>query len=55
MNELKDAVKEFFSYLDYVEESDSGKEFHPIQISCVRVLMMDKVSNCLVKMKELSK
>ena len=52
-NNLKGLVKELFSYLDIVEVSDSGKEFHPIFISSVRVLLTDKMSKCLTKMKEL--
>lgn len=52
--ELKDVVKEFFSYLDYTEISDNDREFHPIHIGCMRVMMQDKVSACLNRMKELA-
>lgn len=54
-DELKETVKEFLSYLDYVEESDSGREFHPIHISCSRIGMYPKVSGTLNKLKLLVK
>jgi 3'-phosphoadenosine 5'-phosphosulfate sulfotransferase (PAPS reductase)/FAD synthetase len=54
--ELKEAVSELFSdYLDVVEESDSGREFHPIFISCCRALKLEPLNNLLKKLKELSK
>ena len=53
--ELRLCVKEFFEkYLNYAEESDSGKMFHPITVSCCRVMMMQPVSDLLHKMCELS-
>ena len=53
--ELRVCVKEFFEkYLNYTEESDSGKMFHPITVSCCRARMMEPVSNLLHKMCELS-
>ena len=53
--ELRVCVKEFFEkYLNYAEESDSGKMFHPITVSCCRVMMMQPVSDLLHKMCELS-
>lgn len=51
--ELEQLIKEFFGYLDYTEESDSGRIFHPITISCCRVMMHDKVDLCLKRMKEI--
>ena len=48
---LEELVKEFFSYLDYTETSDNGNVFHPITIGCCRVMMHDKVDNCLKAMK----
>ena len=54
MENLKEVVREFFGYLDYTEVSDNGKKFHPIQINCCRILMQDKVTNCIKRMKELS-
>ena len=53
--ELRVCVKEFFEkYLNYAEESDSGKMFHPITVSCCRVMMMKPLSNLLHKMCKLS-
>jgi len=53
--ELKEAVSELFSdYLDVVEESDSGREFHPIFISCCRALKLEPLNNLLKKLKEKS-
>jgi len=53
--ELQGLVKEFFEkYLNRVEESDSGKEFNPITISCCRALMLEPLNNLLNKMAELS-
>jgi glutamyl-tRNA reductase len=53
--ELRVCVKEFFEkYLNHAEESDSGKMFHPITVSCCRVMMMKPLSNLLHKMCKLS-
>jgi len=52
--ELSESVKEFFQYLDSTEESDSGVVFHPVHITCSRVLMMDPLNAVLIKMKDLS-
>lgn len=52
--ELKTLVKEFFAYLDTVEESDSGHEFRPLQFTCCRSTMTPKVEACLERMKELA-
>ena len=52
---LKEAVKEFFNkYLNYVEESDSGSLFHPISVSCCRVMMLEPLGKLLETMRELS-
>jgi hypothetical protein len=57
-NELKDlreCVKEFFDkYLDHREESESGKIFAPIEISCCRALMTEPLGELLKKMRILS-
>jgi hypothetical protein len=50
---LKETVREFFRMLDTVEESDSGREFHPITISCCRTVMIEPMNNILKRMKEL--
>ena len=53
--ELRLCVKEFFEkYLNYAEESDSGKMFHPITVSCCRVMMTEPLNNLLARMAELS-
>ena len=53
--ELRACVKEFFEkYLNLVEESDSGKEFNPIVVSCCRAMMTEPLSNLLARMAELS-
>ena len=52
---LKKAVKEFFNkYLNRVEESNSGCLFHPISVSCCRVLMIEPLGKLLETMRELS-
>ena len=53
-DELKEAVKEFFAYLDIEEESDGGRLFHPITVSCCRVMLHERLNSCLTKMKELA-
>ena len=53
--ELQGLVKEFFEkYLNRVEESDGGKEFHPITVSCCRVMMSNPLDALLDKMSKLS-
>lgn len=52
---LKECVKEFFdSYLNYTEESDSGRLFHPISISCGRAMKLRPLEELLIEMQELS-
>jgi len=54
-DELKACVKEFFErYLNYREESDSGKMFAPIHISCCRVMKMEPLNKLLERMRVLS-
>lgn len=53
--ELKELVRDFFEkFLDTWEESDSGKEFHPITISCCRAIKIEPLDNLLNRMRELS-
>ena len=53
--ELEACVKEFFEkYLNRVEESDSGKMFHPICISCCRAAMLEPLDKLLDRMAKLS-
>ena len=53
--ELRMCVKEFFEkYLNRTEESDSGKMFNPVTVSCCRAMMTEPLSNLLDRMAELS-
>ena len=53
--ELKALVKSFFEdYLDVQEESDSGRVFNPIHISCVRAMKLEPLYKLLMRMRELS-
>ena len=53
--ELQQLVKEFFNtYLNRVEESDEGRLFNPVTISCCRVMMIEPLNELLRKMQELS-
>ncbi len=51
---LKECVKQFFTYLDYQEESDGGTIFNPITISCSRVMKVEPLNKLLDEMKALS-
>ena len=54
-SELRVCVKEFFDkYLNRTEESDGGKMFNPIVVSCCRAMMTEPLNNLLAKMSELS-
>ena len=53
--ELQALVKDFFEkFLDTWEESDSGREFHPITISCCRAMKVEPLGILLERMRELS-
>lgn len=53
--ELELCVKEFFEkYLNRVEESDEGREFSPIELTCCRAAMLEPLNNLLDKMAKLS-
>ena len=55
LEELQGLVREFFEkYLNRVEESDNGKEFHPIMLSCSRAMMIKPLDELLDKMASLS-
>lgn len=45
-------IAEFLSYLDYTEETDSGRVFHPITISSCRVLMSEPLSVVLDALRQ---
>lgn len=54
--ELKEAVSELFSeFLDVVEETDSGREFRPIYVSCCRTIKLEPLHKLLKKLREKSK
>ena len=54
-DELKECVKEFFEqYLNRREESDSGRMFAPIYVSCGRAMMTKPLNELLEKMRVLS-
>ena len=54
-DELKECVREFFEqYLNRREESDSGRMFAPINLSCCRVMMTGPLGELLEKMRVLS-
>jgi len=42
----------FKDYLDVVEESDSGNMFHPIAISCCRVMKIEPLNNLMSELKQ---
>jgi hypothetical protein len=53
--ELQTLVKLFFEdYLDVQEESDSGRVFNPIHVSCTRAMMTEPLAKLLIRMRELS-
>ena len=52
---LKEAVKELFNtYLNRVEESDSGYPFHPVSVGCCRAMLLKPLGELLEIMRELS-
>ena len=44
-------IKELFVLLERVEETDEGRRFHPVQISCCRALDGVKLEQVLRKLK----
>jgi 3'-phosphoadenosine 5'-phosphosulfate sulfotransferase (PAPS reductase)/FAD synthetase len=53
--ELKETVRVFFDdYLNVREESDEGRMFNPIFISCCRALKIEPLNEVLEKMRKLS-
>lgn len=54
-DELKECVKEFFEqYLNRREESDSGRMFAPITVSCCRAMLVEPLGTLLERMQVLS-
>lgn len=53
--QLRECVKELFEkYLNRREESDSGRMFAPVQVSSVRVMLVEPLGELLEKMHALS-
>lgn len=52
---LNELLAEFFTYLDYQEESDSGNVFNPIYISSCRVMLSQSLDAVLKEMRKCSK
>ena len=48
---VKEDLKEFFRILDLREESDSGRIFSPVNISCVRAHLVKPLDDILVRLK----
>lgn len=48
---LCDLTRVFFSYLDCVEESEFGREFHPLTFSCCRAGWTEDIDRILREMK----
>ena len=53
--DLEMVVRRFIAYLDSAEYSDSGKEFHPVQITCSRAALLVDLNYLVGRMKELTK
>ena len=54
-DELRECVKELFEkYLNRREESDSGRMFAPVQVSSVRVMLVEPLGELLEKMRVMS-
>jgi hypothetical protein len=49
---IKELVRELFEMLDYTEESDGGNIFHPITITCCRVMMHERLNKLLAELKQ---
>ncbi len=47
----RELIEEFLSYLDYTEESDSGRKFRPVVISCTRVTLTESLGDLIREMK----
>jgi len=49
---LKQLVKKLFDMLDTTEESENGRLFHPIKISCCRAMMIEPLDQLLDEIKQ---
>lgn len=50
--ELKADITRFFDILNIREESDSGREFSPVYISCCRVMLGQELGDILKRLEE---
>lgn len=48
---IKRLLRDFFELLDKTEESDEGRVFHPVQISCCREQDRLRLNETLIKLK----
>jgi 3'-phosphoadenosine 5'-phosphosulfate sulfotransferase (PAPS reductase)/FAD synthetase len=48
---VQSRLQQFFEMLDTVEESDSGREFHPVNVSCCRAMMIEPLNEVLTELK----
>ena len=55
IEQLEDNLRTFFRLLDLTEESDEGRPFHPITISCCRELDGLKMEKVLAQLKNIVK
>ena len=51
--DLKEVVKEYLSFIDATDESESGNVFHPISFGCCRVLWIEPFGMVMKRMREL--
>jgi hypothetical protein len=54
LRELQSLLRKFFRYLDTVEESDEGREFHPFQFTCCRALWVEPIGHIMDQLKKRS-
>jgi len=54
LRELQTLLRQFFHYLDTVEESDEGRPFHPFTFTCCRAMWVEPIEHILAKLKERS-
>lgn len=49
--EARTMVARLFTYLDVVEESDSGREFHPVTFGCCRAMWNEDLERIMAGLK----
>lgn len=52
---LRSLVRQLFRYLDMQEESDSGRMFHPVEITCCRAMLIPALNDVLDELKRIVK